>query len=165
MVKRSDNFNKSSIKRFKFTTSKNWLTSAPPVNHPQPSPPGISEDVADMIADELGLEPEDITDELITRLDNENTNDLHYHTEDYYEDINALTNLATSTLGDLGLDINNLHRKIGSVMAQHYRDMAESGKTYNVTYKDQNDADAYKTYLDKSGLDMARLLGEVLRDL
>ena len=113
----------------------------------------------------LGVSPEDITEDFFDRLDEENGSEAHYHTEEYYQDINTLTNLATTSLNDLGVDINNVHRKAESVMADYYRDMVKSGKTYNVAYKDQNDNDAYKTMMDKSGMEMARLLGEVLREL
>ena len=109
--------------------------------------------------------PEDITEDFFDRLDEENGSEAHYHTEEYYQDINTLTNLATTSLNDLGVDINNVHRKAESVMADYYRDMVKSGKTYNVAYRDQNDNDAYKTMMDKSGMEMARLLGEVLREL
>lgn len=173
MPKRSDNLsNKGGLRRFKFKTSSEWLPpkvkGAASVKAPDYGPEDKTSDkesVADILADMLGVSPEDITEDFFDRLDEENGSEAHYHTEEYYQDINTLTNLATTSLNDLGVDINNVHRKAESVMADYYRDMVKSGKTYNVAYKDQNDNDAYKTMMDKSGMEMARLLGEVLREL
>ena len=193
MPKRSDNLSdKGGLRRFKFKTSSEWLppkvkgassvkapdyetsvkssdkTSKKTSNKSSKKSSNKSSDkesVADMLADMLGVSPEDITEDFFDRLDEENGSEAHYHTEEYYQDINTLTNLATTSLNDLGVDINNVHRKAESVMADYYRDMVKSGKTYNVAYKDQNDNDAYKTMMDKSGMEMARLLGEVLREL
>lgn len=173
MPKRSDNLsNKGGLRRFKFKSSSEWLppkvkgaSSVKAPDYGTEDKTSDKESVADILADMLGVSPEDITEDFFDRLDEENGSEAHYHTEEYYQDINTLTNLATTSLNDLGVDINNVHRKAESVMADYYRDMVKSGKTYNVAYKDQNDNDAYKTMMDKSGMEMARLLGEVLREL
>lgn len=120
----------------------------------KPDTPDIFKDMYDDIGE---FDPD-----LLQRIQDENTL-IWYHTRDYYDDIEKMSDLALNLAAAYGLkdlDINNIRRKSEEAMTRYVQGHLSSAQAYSKSAAGANLN--YNQHVD--GADMLSLLGDLLKD-